>query len=259
MYKVKFPSTKLPERSVLIYGVSKDNDKQTGNNFQSFIDWIVENKNKVSELKIVLSDWLHRFYVGDEEALLWGKKWEEDNGRFLNKLNKVNIPYQLIHWKAVIETESFTKAKLEIKRLFNSDEGFIAIVKGLANNHKQKAGFTEALNYLLEESAGIGSFEGILTYPANELNGAVSYALKKLHYGPIFIGHMLVPPKARYNPQQDLCQLLFKAIRISEEAGYKSKLDKMNFFSQSIEAFEKNKDFSLFSQELTTLQSTLPG
>ena len=253
--KVKFHS-KLPEGSILIYGVSKDNDRQTGNNFQALVDWIIENKSKVSEFKIVLSDWLHRFYVGEEESLLWGKKWEEDNGGYLNKLNKANIAYQLINWKTVIETEVYKKTKLEINDLYHKDKGFIAVVEGLANNHKHKAGFTAAVDYLLEESAAIASLgHGVLTYPSHELNGALHYTLSKLNCGPIYIGHMLIPPKFRYNPQKNLCQSTFKAICALNQAGYKSTQAKINFFMQSMKAYEIEKNnFSLFEKELATLQ-----
>ncbi|WP_010599006.1 hypothetical protein [Rickettsiella massiliensis] len=253
--KVKFHS-KLPEGSILIYGVSKDNDRQTGNNFQALVDWVIENKRKISEFKIVLSDWLHRFYVGEEESLLWGKKWEEDNRESLSKLNKAKIAYQLINWKLVIETEAYKKTKSEIDDLYYKDKGFVAVVEGLANSHKHKAGFTAAVDYLLEESAAIASLgQGVLTYPSHELNGALHYTLSKLNCGPIYIGHMLIPPKFRYDPQKNLCQSTFKAICALNQAGYKSTQAKINFFMQSMKAYEIEKNnFSLFEKELTTLQ-----
>lgn len=253
--KVKFHS-KLPEGSILIYGVSKGNDRQSGNNFKAFVDWIIENKSKVSEFKVVLSDWLHRFYVGEQEALLWGEKWVEDNAEALNKLNEANIAYQLINWKKVTETEAYKKAKLDVNDLYHKDTGFVAIVEGLANSHKHKAGFTAAVDYLLEESAAIASLgQGVLTYPSHELNGAMHYTLSKLNCGPTYIGHMLIPSKFRYDPQKNLFQSTFKAICALNQAGYKSTQAKINFFMQSMKAYEIEKNnFSLFEKELTTLQ-----
>ncbi|WP_218814127.1 hypothetical protein [Rickettsiella endosymbiont of Dermanyssus gallinae] len=254
--KVKFHS-KLPEGSILIYGVSKGNDRQSGNNFQALVDWIIENKSKVSEFKVVLSDWLHRFYVGEQEALLWGKKWVEDNAEALNKLNRANIAYQLINWKTVTETEAYKKTKLDVNDLYHKDTGFVAIVEGLANSHKHKAGFTAAVDYLLEESAAIASLgQGVLTYPSHELNGAIHYTLDKLNSGPmIYIGHMLIPPKFRYSPQKNLFQSMFKTMCALDQAGHKSTQAKLNFFMQAIKAHEIAKnDASLFSKELATLQ-----
>lgn len=253
--KVKFHS-KLPEGSTLIYGVSKGNDRQSGNNFQALVDWVIENKSKVSEFKIVLSDWLHRFYVGEEEALFWGKKWVEGNAEALNKLNRANIGYQLINWKTVTETEAYKKAKLDVNDLYHKDMGFVAIVEGLANSHKHKAGFTAAVDYLLEESAAISSLgQGVLTYPSHELNGAIHYTLDKLNCGLIYIGHMLIPPKFRYSPQKNLFQSMFKTICALEQASYKSTQAKLNFFMQAIKAHETAKnDSSLFSKELTAIQ-----
>ncbi len=50
--KIKFLS-KLPrEKSNFFYAISKDNDRQTGYNFSLYINWVIENKDKVKGLKL---------------------------------------------------------------------------------------------------------------------------------------------------------------------------------------------------------------
>ena len=68
--KIKFqsslPPTSTSKPLTLLYAISKDNDRQTKDNFGLFINWVIENKNKIGTLKIILSDYLNRHYVGED-------------------------------------------------------------------------------------------------------------------------------------------------------------------------------------------------
>jgi hypothetical protein len=251
--KIKF-QTKLPnEKIILNYAISKDNSKQTDDNFRLFTNWVIENKNKVTSVNIILSDYLHRFYVGEEEASLWGKSWKDKNQKHLNELHKADIPNQLIDWRSLISEENYLQLKPQVNKLYDTDQEFKTTVNGLATSHQNKAGFDSAVQYLLEESAGIASLtEGILTYPSPKLNGAIHCALTKLNCGPIYIGHMFIHSKSSYNPEYALSQAAFKTLCALEQAGYKNLKDKYQFFCEAIRSYEKpNKNnFEFFSNTL---------
>ena len=252
--KIKF-QIKLPnEKIILNYAISKDNDRQTDDNFRLFTNWIIENKKKVTSVKIILSDYLNRFYVGEERALLWGKNWQDKNKKYLEELRKEDIPYQLIGWRSLIDEEKYIQLKPRVDDLYTTDQEFKTTVNGLATSHQNKAGFDSAVQYLLEESAGIASLtEGILTYPSPKLNGAIHCALTKLNCGPIYIGHMFIHSKSSYNPEYTLYQAIFKTMCALEQAGYKDLKAKHQFFCESIRSYENpNKNnFEFFLNTLT--------
>lgn len=58
----------------LICAVSKGNSKQTGNDFGLLVSYMIIKKreDKVKSLRVILSDKLHRYYVGDDLAKEWG-------------------------------------------------------------------------------------------------------------------------------------------------------------------------------------------
>lgn len=252
--KIKF-QTKLPNKKIILnYAVSKDNSKQTDDNFALFTNWVIENKNKVTSVKIILSDYLHRFYVGEIEASLWGESWKDKNKKHLEALHKADIPYQLIDWRSLISEANYIQLKSHVDNLYATDQEFKTTVNGLATSHQNKAGFDSAVQYLLEESAGIASLtEGILTYPSPKLNGAIHCALTKLNCGPIYIGHMFIYSKSSYDPKCALHQSVFRTMCALEQAGYKDLKAKYQFFCESIRSYEKpNKNnFEFFSNALS--------
>ncbi len=167
----------------------------------------------------------------------------------------------LIDWKSLISSENYFKCKAKVDDLYIQNQGLITTVNGLANSHQHKAGFDQAVEYLKEESAGIASLEeGILTYPAPNLNGAIHCTLNNLNCGPTYIGHMFIHSKSAYNPQYVLQQSTFKALCALEQVGYKESQAKHQFFIDAIKSTnpKKNKNnFSLFSACLNKFSEKL--
>ena len=116
--KIKFQSnfllTSQDRPIILLYAVSKDNERQTKDNFGLFINWVIENKKRITSLKIILSDFLNRHYIGDTQALEWGKIWKKDNQIYLDKLESLNFPCQLINWKRLINKKEYPDLKTNV-------------------------------------------------------------------------------------------------------------------------------------------------
>lgn len=263
--KIKFqsslPPTSTSKPLTLLYAISKDNDRQTKDNFGLFINWVIENKNKIGTLKIILSDYLNRHYVGDTQALEWGRKWKEENQIYLDKLQPLNISYQLMDWKLLIDKAQYPELKANIDRLYLNDLEFKTAVNGLAYSHQNKAGYDSAVNYLLEESTGLALLEGILTYPAQKLNGAIHCALSKLNCGPTYIGHMFIHSKSAHDSRHVLYKSAFNFLSALDQTGYKAIGIKYKFFSQCMRSHElpnHKKNLSSFSEELM-LREKLTG
>lgn len=252
-FQSKFPLSSLDKPVILLYAVSKDNERQTKDNFGLFINWVLENKNKIAVLKIILSDYLNRYYVGDAKALEWGRIWKLDNQAYLDKLKLQDISYQLLNWKQLTDEKKYQELRENVDRLYLNDQEFKTAVNGLAYSNQNKAGFNSAVNYLLEESSVLALLEGILTYPAQKLNGAIHCALNKLNCGPTYIGHMFIYSKTTHDSRYVLYKSAFNFLCALNQTGYKTFGSKYKFFSQCMKSYESpdgKKNLSSFSKEL---------
>lgn len=252
-FQSKFPVVSSDKPIILLYAVSKDNERQTKDNFGLFINWVIENKNKIITLKIILSDYLNRYYVGDVQALEWGRMWKVNNQVYLDKLKLLNVSYRLINWKLLLDKGEYSELRANIGQLYLNDQEFKTAVNGLAYSHQNKAGYDSAVNYLLEESAGLALLEGVLTYPAQKLNGAIHCALSKLNRGPTYIGHMFIYSKSIQDSRHALYKSAFNFLCALDQTGYKTKGIKNKFFFQcmkSHESIKHKKNFYSFSEEL---------
>lgn len=220
-----------------------------------YVNWTIQNKHKVNYLNIVLSDHLNRFYVGESAALLWSEEWKKENKKYLDKLYQEKIPFKLTHWQSLTNSEHYKSYKKRVDDLYRDSQEFKIIVDGLATSHQNKAGFNQAVQYLLEESAVIASLpSGILTYPAQELNGAIHCTLKDLNCGPTYIGYMFTYSKSRYNAEYNLFSSTYKTMCALEQASYKKDQDKKDFLITATEvhgSLKDKSDFTLFSEVLT--------
>lgn len=188
--KAKFRyGLEYPAPILLKYVVSMDNANQTKNGFVAFIDLVnIHNKNKtqINHLQIILTCHLQRHYGADPKAL--EEKWKQENEDHLKNLQ--NIPYEIIEWKTLLDTENFKTAKKRIINLYKDDKGFSTVVNNLVSQHAHKSDDNSAKKYLIEECAVILSMEtGHFAYPAKNWNIAVDYVIQKFSSSSNLIFH----------------------------------------------------------------------
>ncbi|MFZ0218863.1 MAG: hypothetical protein WAL30_01465 [Candidatus Aquirickettsiella sp.] len=255
--KIKFQSV-LPHNSSenllkISYAVSKDNERQTKDKFAIFVKWIIENKCRITKFQIILSDFLNRYYIGELEAIAWGERWKNENKAMLEQLQLEGVSYELLDWKFIINKETYSEVKKKVDQLYRDDQEFQIAINGLATSHQNKAGYGSAINYLLEESAGLALLDGVLTYPSPKLNGAIHCAFCKLNIGPNYIGHMFIYSKSVANPAAPLHKAAFNFLCALDQTNHKTEESKYNFFYASLKSHEPlnhKKNFAAFSEEL---------
>jgi len=171
--------------------VSLENDKQSGENLTAFFDLIerlATNGREIKKIKIILSDYLNRHYRGEEKAKEMGLEWVTKNDLILKACK---IPIEIIYWKSLYDPEEVKQKEVVLKKLHQENQEYQIIINGIASSHAKKAGNGSATNYLIEESAVISSLEGIICYPADELNEALKFSIKYFKQNLVYHGYAI--------------------------------------------------------------------
>lgn len=191
----------IKEPTSLMLGVSMGSEKQTGKELESFVNMINSNFKNITKLNILVGAYLHRHYVGDDEAIRMHKEWVETNK---NTLSKLKIPYEIIDWKDAINSEQYRSDLEFVKKLYETDSGFKNKVDNIARGHKHKADHSTAINYLLEECAYFKSLKGNFTYPALRLNDACQHIVSKYNAEFSYKPYTLIEQKKESMPTENI-------------------------------------------------------
>jgi len=189
----------------MIFGVSMGNEKQTGNDLISFVNLINSHTHKITDVEIMVADYLHRHYSTEEEAQAAGDEWLRDNAEILKQLK---VPYKIVRWKDILAEPEFQQAQIKIKEHYEKDSGFKAKVQNVAKSHIDKGDITNVEKYLLEECAYFIYKTGYLTYPADKLNSACMHLIQKYNNDLLFFPYRLDKRKKsdEFNPSMQLQQ-----------------------------------------------------
>ncbi len=178
------------ERTTLTLAVSMENEKQTGEDLEAFIVLVNQHKNRVKRLKIVLSCYLQRHYIGKQAAEALFDKWKGENKDALSKLDP-DIELEVVGWRTIIETDEFKCALQFLTRLYDESEEFRTKVKLLSNRHSHKADAESSKSYLLEENTFFMIYKGIVCYPGQHLNAANEFVVQNYNKDLIFCGYIV--------------------------------------------------------------------
>lgn len=160
---------------------NSDNDRQTGEGFAAFVDLVNKYKSQINKLKIILTDYLQRWYCGIDKATDLSDQWKKHN---ITAINHLQVPFEICSWKNYLDTQDYPLALKIVKQLYVEDQIFKEMVDEEVNKYKYKAVIHEeqelkrnaAKEYLFEECAVVLLFTGYLTYPG-DLNKAIKYIL----------------------------------------------------------------------------------
>ncbi len=238
--------------------VSMENKRQTGEDFLAFVELVNKHnkkRNMIKKVEIILSCYLQRHYVGEQKTVEIRETWEKNNEISLKE--NLQVPFEIIPWNELCKFEKYSDSKKKVDNLYTEDTAFQTIVNNLAKQHSHKADHQSAVNYLLEECAGLLSMDGDVAYPSTSLNGAVSYMLEKFKSSLIFHGYMLIQPqvlnsvffkhknqnKETMLPEEvNIANLLQVCLELSElmsNAGINNLEKQANYFKDFIELTRK--------------------
>ena len=165
----------------LICIISIDNIKQNAGDFECFVDLINQTQDKITTLKLIDTSYLHRYY-DDGLSNMETSNWIRKNASIIKK---IKISCEVISWREVILSEAFSQYKKMICLSYygdeqgnNIDETFHEIVLQLARQHAHKRSLKAAIEYVLEECAGLLTLNGHIAYPG-KFNSAINYVLDK--------------------------------------------------------------------------------
>jgi len=203
-------SIRVPEKeaAVLMTVISLENHLQQGAHWSQFlnlVDHCFEEK-KLEKLIIITTGYLQRHYFSlglespleeaaiEEKAHAMDHKWLENQG---SRLENVKIPYEVIHWRALLNEKSFDAFLQQIKADYKDNKEFKHLVDDHVNryvarkiSHYCKGNdqidrnyfYNIAVDYILEECAALGQLfccrADLLTYPQS-INPPANYVWKK--------------------------------------------------------------------------------
>jgi hypothetical protein len=155
--------------------ICQGNTSQTGESFHAFVKAINLKKEKINKLFIVDTKFLFRHYNNyvQEE---FDSNWRANNNFYLNELD---VPYELISWKKLIENENYQEYYNQVNNLLTVDKEFIDIFEKEILKFEKKYGREEAISYLKEDCAGSLLIGKYVTHPGN-INATIQYCIKKL-------------------------------------------------------------------------------
>jgi hypothetical protein len=194
----------LKQPKALILAVSIDNKKQTLEDFEAFVELANRHKKRISGIRVVLSCYLQRHYVGSEEARKFFDNWKEENGSFLKKFTISIEEVEAKSWETIIKDPRYDEAFKKVQEEYTTNEDFKNIVARLARKFAWKKSFEAARNYLLDECAGllVLSYDGVIAYPHFKLGDAADYFLNKYNPHHHYAGYELHLVKSHKSVRQ---------------------------------------------------------
>ncbi|MCP4475884.1 MAG: hypothetical protein GY821_15230 [Gammaproteobacteria bacterium] len=177
----------------------KYNYKQRGKYTEQFVSLVNKHdKNITGKFKIIDAQYLGRYYWPND----WHKvDWSKENKPYLDKLN---IDYEIIKWKDLLESEEFSEKLDFINDLYEKNHNFRKLVEERANEHAHLNGKQAALDYSKEEAAMVLVLNGCLTYPNKKLNPANNFLITK-GYNPslTFMGYRVQEYDSQLEEEND--------------------------------------------------------
>lgn len=243
----------LKEPKVLILAISMDNKKQTLEDFEAFVELANRHKNRISKVRVVLSCYLQRHYVGEEKALELLENWKKENSEFLAKFTVSKDEIKPESWKEIIADPRYDAELKKAENEYKNNKEFQELVDKLAKKFSWKKSFEDAKNYLIDECAGmlVLSYDGIIAYPHQKLNDAAEYFLSKYNSKHHYAGYEISSinsyerHKAHVNLEEILITNCFNLSKVMEVNGIFGGKQQAKFFEKFIqmkEEFVLNRD-----------------
>lgn len=238
----------------LILAISMSNTKQTGDYLKEFIDLINRHNEidlKIKKVKVLLSCFLQRHYIGTEAAKKGGEIWKQENEAALMCL-KNGAVYEISYWDEWVHHPNYEATHAEVISLYETNDAFKTIIGNLVKRHAPKADEVSAKNYLFEEcTVFLLLKDAHVSYPSNELNAAVDFVTRyfgtNIHYhGYAFYSKAethLLPRKAVKSPSSTV-------VFSEEEKAIKQEVLKLASRLESIGIVGKSKQITFFKKVL---------
>lgn len=231
----------VKEPKVLILAISMDNKKQTLEDFEAFVDLANRHKKRVAGIRVVLSCYLQRHYVGAEEAIKLYEKWKNENGSFLKKFAISTSEVEPESWEKIIKDSRYDEAFKMAQEEYATSKDFKDIVDTLARKFSWKKSFEDARDYLLDECAGllVLSYDGVIAYPHHKLNDAADYFLNKYNPSHNYAGYEIhtarekeIVNHVKPNNDEALISTCFGLTKLMEINGIFGERKQTQFFQQ---------------------------
>lgn len=229
------------EPKVLILAISMDNKKQTLEDFEAFVELVNRHSKRIAGVRVVLSCYLQRHYVGIEEATKLYDKWKKENGSFLKKFTVSTSKIEPESWEKIIKDSRYDEAFKKANEEYATSKDFRDIVDNLARKFSWKKTFEDAKNYLLDECAGllVLSYDGVIAYPHHKLNDAADYFLNKYNPSHSYAGYEIHAVKqkeniinTKLNNEEALISTCFGLTKLMEINGIFGEKKQTQFFQQ---------------------------
>ena len=160
----------LNETDLYVEIVSADNEKQTGDYFNAFIELANKNKDKIKKLVIVDTSFLHRHYDNKYSNETAETEWFKSNKKHLNLLE---IPYTYTRYSKIVKSKFYDPHYKAIKTDYSGDENgdfidneFRRSAKVLSDKFIEKGTLRDIIKFILDETAG---YLAIIEYFSAEL------------------------------------------------------------------------------------------
>lgn len=219
--------------------ISMDNVNQRGEGLEAFID-LVNRHPRINRLRVIVSAYLHRHYVGEEQALALGKEWIKNNQPILEQA-KVQVDLEELHNLLENRKNDFELNIASVNKLYNDDADYKSIVTGIALQHMVKCSLDAAKNYLLDECAVSLLIDEPEAYPAAGLNKALQYVRNihkptKSYYGyRLSQVHEIFSAKNKLlkaSPDETLANACFSFTETLQKHGIFYPTDQVAFFKE---------------------------
>jgi hypothetical protein len=238
----------------LILAISMSNKKQTGDYLKEFVDLINRHNEtdlKIKKVKVLLSCFLQRHYIGTEAARQGGEIWKQENEAALMCL-KNGAAYEISDWDEWVHHPHYEATLKEVIALYETNDAFRTIIGNLVKRHAPKADEVSAKNYLFEEcTVFLLLKDAHVCYPSNELNAAVDFVTRyfetNIHYhGYAFYSkaEAQVLPRKAVKPSSSTGGLS------EEEKAIKEEVLKLASRLESIGIVSKSKQINFFKKVL---------
>jgi len=168
--------------------ISIENEKQQGENFRALIQEVSKLKDKINELIIIDTTFLHRHYNPEFANAKIKSEWSKKHEKYLALLDHEATKSRIISYKELTTTAEYEYFKNQLtidywsnekdEKNVQADKGFKEAVLKEASQHLDKDLKKSVINFVLDMCTGILSIKGYYTY-AGKLNPALQYVREK--------------------------------------------------------------------------------
>lgn len=238
----------------LILAISMSNTKQTGDYLKEFIDLINRHNEtdlKIKKVKVLLSCFLQRHYIGVEAAKQGGESWKQANEAALICL-KNGAAYEISKWDEWIHHPRYEATLKKVITLYETNDAFKTIIGNLVKRHAPKADEISAKNYLFEEcTVFLLLKDAHVSYPSNELNAAVDFVTRYFQTNIHYHGYAFYSKaEAQVLPRKAVKPSSSTVVFSEEEKAIKEEVLKLASRLESIGIVGKSKQINFFKKVL---------